>query len=214
MKKYQFEFIELVIEMGVLRFGNFFLKSGRKSPYFFNSGLFNTGYSLVRLGRFYADALVHSGIKFDILFGAAYKGIPIVTSTAISLADSYGINTNYCFNRKEEKTYAEGGNLIGGKIKGRVILLDDVVTSGSAIRKSMEIVQANNSSTVGILIALDRQEKGDNKYSAIDEIQKDFDCPIISIIKLIDILTYLKDKEIFKVHFRSLQKYYSTHVVE
>lgn len=160
MKAYQREFIEFALEKQVLKFGEFTLKSGRKSPYFFNAGLFNTGRDLARLGRFYAAALVDSGIEFDVLFGPAYKGIPIATTTAVALADHHDVDTPYCFNRKEAKDHGEGGNLVGSKLEGRVMLVDDVITAGTAIRESMELIQANKADLAGVLVAIDRQEKG------------------------------------------------------
>ena len=160
MKAYQKEFIEFAIERGVLKFGEFTLKSGRTSPYFFNAGLFNKGSDLARLGRFYAEALVDSGIDFDVLFGPAYKGIPIATATAVALYDQHNQDTPYCFNRKEKKDHGEGGNLVGSALEGKVMLVDDVITSGTAIREAMDIVQANGAELSGVLIALDRQEKG------------------------------------------------------
>ncbi|MGL4626852.1 MAG: orotate phosphoribosyltransferase, partial [Plesiomonas shigelloides] len=160
MKAYQREFIEFALRKQVLRFGEFTLKSGRKSPYFFNAGLFNTGRDLAQLGRFYAAALNESGVEFDLLFGPAYKGIPIATTTAVALADHYDRDVPYCFNRKEAKTHGEGGNLVGSALQGRVMLVDDVITAGTAIRESMEIIAANQASLAGVMIALNRMERG------------------------------------------------------
>lgn len=160
MKPYQRQFIEFALSKQVLKFGEFTLKSGRKSPYFFNAGLFNTGRDLALLGRFYAEALVDSGIEFDLLFGPAYKGIPIATTTAVALAEHHDRDLPYCFNRKEAKTHGEGGNLVGSPLQGRVMLVDDVITAGTAIRESMEIIQANGAQLAGVLISLDRQERG------------------------------------------------------
>ncbi|EKO3566559.1 orotate phosphoribosyltransferase [Vibrio metschnikovii] len=194
MKAYQREFIEFALEKEVLKFGEFTLKSGRKSPYFFNAGLFNTGRDLARLGRFYAAALVDAGIKFDVLFGPAYKGIPIATTTAVALADHHEIDTPYCFNRKEAKDHGEGGNLVGSPLEGRIMLVDDVITAGTAIRESMEIIQANGAQLAGVLVAIDRQEKGKGELSAIQEVERDFGCQIISIVSLGDLVTYLKEQ--------------------
>ncbi|EKO3578476.1 orotate phosphoribosyltransferase [Vibrio metschnikovii] len=194
MKAYQREFIEFALEKQVLKFGEFTLKSGRKSPYFFNAGLFNTGGDLARLGRFYAAALVDAGIKFDVLFGPAYKGIPIATTTAVALADHHEIDTPYCFNRKEAKDHGEGGNLVGSPLEGRIMLVDDVITAGTAIRESMEIIQANGAQLAGVLVAIDRQEKGQGELSAIQEVERDFGCQIISIVSLGDLVTYLKEQ--------------------
>lgn len=181
MKAYQKEFIEFAIERGVLKFGEFTLKSGRTSPYFFNAGLFNKGSDLARLGRFYAEALVDSGIDFDVLFGPAYKGIPIATATAVALYDQHNQDTPYCFNRKEKKDHGEGGNLVGSALEGKVMLVDDVITAGTAIREAMDIVQANGAELSGVLIALDRQEKGKGELSAIQEVERDFGAKVVSI---------------------------------
>lgn len=192
MKAYQREFIEFALERNVLRFGEFTLKSGRKSPYFFNAGLFNTGRDLARLGRFYASALVDAGIQYNVLFGPAYKGIPIATTTAVALADHHDVDTPYCFNRKEKKDHGEGGTLVGSELKGRIMLVDDVITAGTAIRESMEIIQQAGASLAGVLIALDRQEKGKAELSAIQEVERDFGCEVVSIIKLADLIAYLE----------------------
>nr|WP_243888026.1 orotate phosphoribosyltransferase [Shewanella algae] len=194
VKAYQREFIEFALERQVLRFGEFTLKSGRKSPYFFNAGLFNTGRDLARLGRFYAAALVDAGIDYDLLFGPAYKGIPIATTTAVALAEHHDLDIPYCFNRKEKKDHGEGGNLVGSELKGKVMLVDDVITAGTAIRESMEIIQANGATLAGVLIALDRQEKGKGELSAIQEVERDFGCQIVAIIKLADLIAYLAEK--------------------
>lgn len=191
MKDYQKEFIEFALEKQVLKFGEFTLKSGRTSPYFFNAGLFNTGRDLARLGRFYAAALADAKIPYDVLFGPAYKGIPIATTTAVALADHYDIDMPYCFNRKEKKTHGEGGSLVGSELKGRIMLVDDVITAGTAIRESMEIILANGASLSGVLIALDRQEKGKAELSAIQEVERDFDTKVISIVKLADLITFI-----------------------
>lgn len=194
MKAYQQDFIEFALARGVLKFGEFTLKSGRKSPYFFNAGLFNTGDDLAQLGRFYAAALVDSGIEFDVLFGPAYKGIPIATTTAVALADQHQFNTPYCFNRKEAKDHGEGGNLVGAGLSGRIMLVDDVITAGTAIRESMALIRAHGASLAGVLIALDRQEKGQGDLSAIQEVERDFGCQVVSIITLADLINYLQQQ--------------------
>ncbi|RYV03869.1 orotate phosphoribosyltransferase [Shewanella sp. OPT22] len=194
MKAYQKEFIEFALERNVLRFGEFTLKSGRTSPYFFNAGLFNTGGDLAKLGRFYAAALVDSGIDYDLVFGPAYKGIPIATTTTVALAEHHDIDTPYCFNRKEKKDHGEGGSLVGSELKGKVMLVDDVITAGTAIRESMEIIKANGAELSGVLIALDRQEKGKGELSAIQEVERDFGCGVISIVTLGDVLVYLEQQ--------------------
>ncbi|MFZ3529413.1 orotate phosphoribosyltransferase [Vibrio harveyi] len=207
MKAYQREFIEFALEKEVLKFGEFTLKSGRKSPYFFNAGLFNTGRDLARLGRFYAAALADSGIEFDVLFGPAYKGIPIATTTAVALADLHDIDTPYCFNRKEAKDHGEGGNLVGSALEGRIMLVDDVITAGTAIRESMEIIQANGADLAGVLVAIDRQEKGKGELSAIQEVERDFGCAIISIVSLTDLVTFLEEKGTDKEHLEAVKAY-------
>ncbi|USD50154.1 orotate phosphoribosyltransferase [Vibrio sp. SCSIO 43153] len=207
MKAYQREFIEFALEKEVLKFGEFTLKSGRKSPYFFNAGLFNTGRDLARLGRFYAAALADSGIEFDVLFGPAYKGIPIATTTAVALADHHDIDTPYCFNRKEAKDHGEGGNLVGSALEGRIMLVDDVITAGTAIREAMEIIQANGADLAGVLVAIDRQEKGKGELSAIQEVERDFGCAIISIVSLTDLVTFLEEKGTDKEHLEAVKAY-------
>ncbi|ENM3792709.1 orotate phosphoribosyltransferase [Vibrio cincinnatiensis] len=207
MKAYQREFIEFALEKEVLKFGEFTLKSGRKSPYFFNAGLFNTGRDLARLGRFYAAALVDSGIHYDVLFGPAYKGIPIATTTAVALADHHDVDTPYCFNRKEAKDHGEGGNLVGSPLQGRIMLVDDVITAGTAIRESMEIIQANGADLAGVLVAIDRQEKGKGELSAIQEVERDFGCSIVSIISLTDLVTYLQEQGTNSDHLDAVKAY-------
>jgi orotate phosphoribosyltransferase len=207
VKAYQREFIEFALARQVLRFGEFTLKSGRTSPYFFNAGLFNTGKDLARLGRFYAAALMDSGIEFDLLFGPAYKGIPIATTTAVALCDHHDVDIPYCFNRKEAKTHGEGGSLVGSELKGKVMLVDDVITAGTAIRESMEIINAHNAQLAGVLIALDRQEKGQGELSAIQEVERDFGCQIVSIIKLADLICYLSEKPGMEAELASVSAY-------
>jgi len=207
MKAYQREFIEFALEKQVLKFGEFTLKSGRKSPYFFNAGLFNTGRDLARLGRFYAAALADSGIEFDVLFGPAYKGIPIATTTAVALADHHDVDTPYCFNRKEAKDHGEGGNLVGSALEGRIMLVDDVITAGTAIRESMEIIKANGADLAGVLVAIDRQEKGKGELSAIQEVERDFGCAIISIVSLTDLVTFLEEKGTDPEHLEAVKAY-------
>jgi len=207
MKDYQKEFIEFALSKQVLRFGEFTLKSGRTSPYFFNAGLFNTGGDLARLGRFYAAALADSGIAFDLLFGPAYKGIPIATTTAVALADHHDMDMPYCFNRKEAKTHGEGGNLVGSELAGKVMLVDDVITAGTAIRESMEIIKAHGAALSGVLIALDRQEKGQGELSAIQEVERDFNTNVISIVSLGDVITYLEDQPDMNDALVSIKKY-------
>src|SRR5690554_1651481 len=207
MKQYQKEFIEFAIERGVLKSGEFTLKSCRTSPYFFNAGLFNQDSDLSRLGRFYAAALQDSGVDYDVLFGTAYKSIPIATAAAIALFDTYQKDVPYCFNRKEKKDHGEGGNLVGSPLNGRVMLVDDVITAGTAIRESMDIVQANNASLAGVLIALDRQEKGKGELSAIQEVERDYNATVISIVKLNDVIEYLKNSPDFAQYLDKVTAY-------
>lgn len=207
MKPYQKEFIEFALEKQVLKFGEFTLKSGRTSPYFFNAGLFNTGRDLARLGRFYASALEDASIEFDVLFGPAYKGIPIATTTAVALADHHNKDVPYCFNRKEKKEHGEGGNLVGSALEGRIMLVDDVITAGTAIRESMEIIAANSADLAGVLIALDRQEKGKAELSAIQEVERDFNTQVVSIVKLADLITYLEQQGGMDAHLDAVKAY-------
>ncbi|WP_094751418.1 orotate phosphoribosyltransferase [Psychromonas sp. CD1] len=214
MKDYQREFIAFAIEKEVLKFGEFTLKSGRISPYFFNAGLFNTGRDLARLGRFYAAALQDSKIEYDLLFGPAYKGIPIVTTTAVALANDYDLDLPYCFNRKEEKKHGEGGCLVGATLQGKIMLVDDVITAGTAIRESMTLINAHNAQLAGVLIALDRQEKGNGSLSAIQEIEQDHDVKVISIVKFNDVITYLEGSSAMQSHLQAVKAYRQKYGVE
>ncbi|MFP3353186.1 orotate phosphoribosyltransferase [Pseudoalteromonas sp. SIMBA_153] len=207
MKEYQKEFIEFALEKQVLKFGEFTLKSGRTSPYFFNAGLFNTGLDLARLGRFYAAALEDAAIEYDVLFGPAYKGIPIATTTAVALADHYNKDVPYCFNRKEKKAHGEGGSLVGSELKGKIMLVDDVITAGTAIRESMEIIAENGADLSGVLIALDRQEKGKAELSAIQEVERDFNTQVTSIVKLADLISYLEIQGTMDEHLAAVKAY-------
>ncbi|MDP4535228.1 orotate phosphoribosyltransferase [Alkalimonas collagenimarina] len=207
MKEFQREFIEFALARQVLKFGQFTLKSGRVSPYFFNAGLFNTGGDLARLGRFYAAALQDSGLEFDLLFGPAYKGIPIATTTAVALADHHQRDVPYCFNRKEAKTHGEGGSLVGSPLQGKIMLVDDVITAGTAIRESMQIIAAAGATLSGVLIALDRQERGKADLSAIQEVERDFNTKVISIISLTDLISYLADQPELAAHLDAVQAY-------
>lgn len=207
MKPFQREFIEFALARQVLKFGDFTLKSGRKSPYFFNAGLFNTGRDLALLGRFYAAALVDAAIEFDVLFGPAYKGIPIATTTAVALVEHHDMDVPYCFNRKEKKDHGEGGDLVGSSLIGRVMLVDDVITAGTAIRESMDIINAHQASLAGVLIALDRQEKGKGDLSAIQEVERDYSCQVTSIIKLTDLITYLSQQSGMEAELKAVSAY-------
>lgn len=207
MQAYQRDFIRFAIERGVLRFGEFTLKSGRTSPYFFNAGLFDSGLALAQLGRFYASALLASGIDFDVLFGPAYKGIPLAASTAVALAEQHGRDLPWCFNRKEAKTHGEGGSLVGAPLQGRALIIDDVITAGTAIREVMQIIQAQGAQAAGVLIALNRQERGKGELSAIQEVERDFAIPVVSIVNLNQVLEYLADDAALKRHLPAVEAY-------
>ena len=192
MEQYQKDFVDFTLETGVLKFGEFTLKSGRISPYFFNAGLFNKGSHLSQLGKFYAQAIEASGLEFDVLFGPAYKGIPLATATAIALNDSQGRNAPYSFNRKEAKDHGEGGSIVGHPLEGDILIIDDVITAGTAIREAQDIITANGANTKGVIVALDRQEKGNGQLSAIQEVEEIFGISVVSIINLSNIVDYLK----------------------
>ena len=185
-------FIEFALQQQVLRFVEFTLKSGRVSPYFFNAGLFNSGAVLARLGEFYAAAIEQARLEYDVLLGPAYKGIPLAVTTAVALANQHHKDVPYVFNRKETKTHGEGGRLVGAPMKGRVLIIDDVITAGTAVREVMALIAENNASPAGVVIAFNRQEKGKGEWSAIQEVERDFAVPVISIINLDDLVTYLQ----------------------
>ncbi|MCH2338779.1 orotate phosphoribosyltransferase [Pseudomonas sp. NPDC047963] len=207
MQAYQREFIRFAIERGVLRFGEFTLKSGRTSPYFFNAGLFDSGAALAQLGRFYAAAVADSGIDFDVIFGPAYKGIPLAAATAISLAEHHQRDLPWCFNRKEAKDHGEGGTLVGAPLNGRVLIVDDVITAGTAVREVMQIIQAQGAQAAGVLIALNRQERGQGQLSAIQEVEQDYGMPVVSIVSLAQVLEFLGQDEQLKRHLPAVQAY-------
>jgi orotate phosphoribosyltransferase len=207
MQDYKREFIEFAIENQVLRFGQFTLKSGRISPYFFNAGLFNTGEHLTRLSRFYAAAIQDSGIEFDTLFGPAYKGIPLAATTVVALYDRHGRNVPYCFNRKEAKDHGEGGNIVGAPLSGRILIIDDVITAGTAIGEAMEIIAAAGATAAGVVIALDRQEKGKGELSAIQEVEQNFGLKVASIITLSDLMDYIKGDTAMGEHLEAIRAY-------
>ena len=207
MRAYQKEFVELVLEIEVLKFGEFELKSGRISPYFFNSGLFNTGYAAAKLGHAYAGAVENIDFEFDMLFGPAYKGIPLVALTAAALAEHNDIDLPFCFNRKEAKDHGEGGALVGAPLTGRVLILDDVITAGTAVRDAIDIIQQAGGKPAGILIALDRQERGTGELSAVQEVQQAFGIPVVSILQLDDLIDLLETSEEFGGHLSTVQNY-------
>ena len=209
MQEYQQEFIEFVIDNGILKFGNFTLKSGRQSPYFFNAGLFNTGSKLSFLGGCYAQAVMEAGLDFDVMFGPAYKGIPLVAVTASTLASEHNVDKPYCYNRKEVKDHGEGGLTVGAPLQGRVLLIDDVITAGTAIGEAAEIIKSAGASFAGIVVALDRQEKGKGELSTIQELAMTYDIPIFCIISLQDIVDYLSAKGdiAFNEHLENIGAY-------
>ncbi|HZJ95960.1 MAG TPA: orotate phosphoribosyltransferase [Thiopseudomonas sp.] len=207
MQAYQREFIEFAVQRGVLRFGEFTLKSGRVSPYFFNAGLFDSGLALAKLGRFYAQALVEQGVSYDLLFGPAYKGIPLAAATAVALAEHHQRDVPWCFNRKEAKEHGEGGSLVGAPLAGNVVIVDDVITAGTAIREVMQIIQAQGAQAAAVLIALDRQERGTGALSAIQEVERDFKMPVISIVSLQQVLEYLAQSTELKQHLPAVERY-------
>lgn len=194
MLAYQHEFIEYALQCGVLKFGEFHLKSGRLSPYFFNTGLFNTGAQLDKLGQFYAQALIEANIDVDVLYGPAYKGIPLVSTTSIAYSRLKG-DIPFAFNRKEAKDHGEGGTLVGAPLKGKILILDDVITAGTSVRESVEIIEEAGATVAGVLIALDRQEKGQNDSSAVQEVAAQFGIPVISIINLSNIIEFIANNE-------------------
>jgi len=207
MQPYKKEFLEFAIQADVLRFGEFTLKSGRTSPYFFNAGLFNTGQHLARLGRFYAQAIIDSGTRFDVLFGPAYKGIPLAAATSIALADHHNLNLPYCFNRKESKAHGEGGNLVGAPLQGDILIIDDVITAGTAIRESLAIIDKAGARATGVVIALDRQERGQGERSAIQEVEQNLGLKVTSIIKLEELQEFLTDKPDFRASLQAINSY-------
>jgi len=191
MQQYQLTFIDLALKRAALRFGSFTLKSGRESPYFFNAGLFSDGEAAHLLGRCYAAAIMHSGLEFDMLFGPAYKGIPLATTTAVALAAEHGRSVSYCFNRKEAKTHGEGGRIVGAALKGRVLIVDDVITAGTAVRESLEIIRAAGATPVGVALALDRQERGSGELTAVQEVESREGLRCVSIVTLADLIEAL-----------------------
>jgi len=206
-RSYKEEFIELCIELGVLKFGAFKLKSGRESPYFFNAGLFATGAAIGALGRAYSDAAVASDLTVDMLYGPAYKGIPLVTAAATALADRHGLDAPFAFNRKEPKDHGEGGRIFGAPLEGRVLIVDDVITAGTAIRESIEIIRASGAHPAGVLLALDREERGAvSPLSAVQEVREQFGIPVISVINLTDLMHHMR-KEGRTADLASMQAY-------
>jgi orotate phosphoribosyltransferase len=213
MQDYQRDFLDFALEVGVLRFGEFTLKSGRISPYFFNAGLFNTGASLARLGRYYAQAIVDSEIAFDVLYGPAYKGIPLAAVTAAALYDQHGQDIPYAFNRKEAKDHGEGGVIVGHTLQGRVLIIDDVISAGTSVRESMGIIKAEQATPAGVVIALDRQERGQGERSAIQEVEQDYGMPVSAIVRLEQLIEYLRERDPSSEDLERIQRYRETYGV-
>lgn len=207
MQDYKIEFIRFALSRNVLRFGEFTLKSGRVSPYFFNAGLFNTGADLARLGEFYARAIQANGLEYDVIFGPAYKGIPIGTTVSVALFNQFGLDKPVCFNRKEAKDHGEGGNLIGSPLQGKVLLVDDVITAGTAIREAMDIIEANQAKLSAVVIALNRKEKGKGELSAIQEVERDYHCNVLSIIDLDDLMQFIEQDDQYSQYLPAMKAY-------
>jgi len=199
MSSYSQEFLKFAIEQNVLKFGSFTLKSGRQSPYFFNAGLFNSGKSLAALATFYAQAIQASGLEYNLLFGPAYKGISLAATTSMALFQQYQLDIPFCFNRKEIKDHGEGGVLVGAPLKGKVLLIDDVITAGTAIRESLALIRKYGAEPVGVVVALDRQERGLRNFSAIQELEQQENIKIISISNLSEMMEYLKTQGAFEI---------------
>jgi orotate phosphoribosyltransferase len=214
MQAYQREFIEFALELGVLRFGEFTLKSGRVSPYFFNAGLFNTGYAAARLGRFYASAIAESKLPFDMLFGPAYKGIPLVTLAAAALAEHHGIDVPFAFNRKEAKAHGEGGNVVGAPLEGRVLIVDDVITAGTAVREAYQVIHGAGADIAGLAISLDRQERGKAHRSAVQELASALGIRVVSIVTLDDLVEMLEESGEYGAHLDAVLAYRDTYGVK
>ena len=207
MEVYQRQFFEFAIDCGVLKFGRFTLKSGRISPYFFNAGLFNTGERLRSLGSFYAAALVRSGVEFDLLFGPAYKGIPLVAATAIALAAEHGLDVPYAFDRKEAKDHGEGGVIVGAPLAGRVVVVDDVISSGLSVQHSAGLIEAAGASLAAVLVALDRQERGQGERSAVAEVQARHGVPVVAVAGLDELVQYIEVQEEHEGRAESIRAY-------
>lgn len=210
MKDYQRQFLDFAISQNALRFGEFTLKSGRQSPYFFNTGLFNNGRSLARLGQFYAEAIANAGIDFDMVFGPAYKGVPLACATAMASAER-GRDVAYAFNRKEAKHYAEGGIIVGGPLRGRVLIVDDVISAGISVKESVDIIRAGGAEPAGVAIALDRQERGQGERTAVEEVGTLYGLPVISIVTLDNVIEYLNGRQDAAEHLAKIRAYRATY---
>lgn len=207
MQDHQRAFLRFSRAQDALRFGEFTLKSGRQSPYFFNAGLFNSGASLAALGRYYAEAIVHAGIEFDVLYGPAYKGIPLAAATSIALADHHGLDLPYAFNRKETKDHGEGGNIVGSPLTGRILIIDDVITAGTSVRESVDIIDSHGAKPCGVVIALDRQERGRGDKSAIQEVEQGFGIPVFSIVALQHLIEFVAEEADARAYSEAIESY-------
>jgi orotate phosphoribosyltransferase len=207
MQGYKREFLNLALELGVLRFGEFTLKSGRSSPYFFNAGLFSSGYAAARLGRFYATAIVESKVEFDMIFGPAYKGIPLAALSASSLAEHHDIDVGYAYNRKEQKGHGEGGSIVGPPLSGRVLIVDDVITAGTAMREATLIIRNAGAEVAGLVISLDREEIGKGSRSAVQELEQQLGIPVVSIVRLSDLIEMLEESSEYEQYLEPISKY-------
>lgn len=207
MRAYKNEFLDLALELEVLRFGEFTLKSGRKSPYFFNVGLFSNGYAAAKLGRYYAAAIMESGIEFDMLFGPAYKGIPLVTLAAAALAEHHDVDVPYAYNRKEAKAHGEGGSIVGAPLSGRVLVVDDVITAGTAVREACRLIEGEGAEVAGLVISLDRQEIGRDSRSAVQELEQSLHIPVVSIVTLEDVIELLEESSEYAGHLPAVLEY-------
>lgn len=207
MRAYKSEFLELALELGVLRFGEFTLKSGRQSPYFFNVGLFSNGYAAAKLGRYYASAIAESEIEFDMLFGPAYKGIPLAALAAAALAEHHDVDVPYAYNRKEAKSHGEGGSIVGAPLAGRVMIVDDVITAGTAVREAHDIIAAGGADVAGLVISLDRQEVGRDSRSAVQELEQTLKIPVISIVTLEDLIEHIEESSEYGEHLDAVLQY-------
>ncbi|HQR51619.1 MAG TPA: orotate phosphoribosyltransferase, partial [Methylophilaceae bacterium] len=208
MTDFRQQFIAFAIDKQVLRFGEFITKAGRKTPYFFNTGLFNDGDSLRKLGQFYAKAILESGLEFDVLFGPAYKGIPLAASIAIALSEA-GRNVPFSFNRKEAKDHGEGGTIVGAPLKGKVLIVDDVISAGTSIRESVEIIRVNGAAPCGVFIALDRQERGSGELSAVQEVERSYGIPVFGIASLAILIEYLRNQPHMAHNLDAIERYQS-----
>ena len=207
MRAFKREFLDLALEIGALRFGEFTLKSGRNSPYFFNAGLFSTGYAAAKISRYYASAIAHSEVEFDMLFGPAYKGIPLVTLAAAALAEHHDVDVPYAFNRKESKGHGEGGSIVGAPLAGKVLIVDDVITAGTAVREAHQIITSSGADVVGLVISLDRQEVGRDSRSAVQELEQTLRIPVISILQLEDLIDMLEESAEYEEFLQPVMEY-------